>query len=500
MHLSLHIIAEHVKGIDIEVVHCEERRGIIGITSNCDEMADNILLVSDGNVTPGARHVILTSSEVFDRPDLDAIPNLAVVQGRHTLSEVLALISQVFVELAHWDARMLEAIAARQGIDAVLKIASERLANPAALFDSKLALLAHAGELPPEAEHTIWEDVLLKRYSPDEFYTPDERSELVHLSSRSWPFIMNPLREYGRRHLTAMIRVDNRIIGSIGQVDVQSPFTPGQIALTDLVACRLQLAMAMRLGNGPAEDDTTYLIRSILNGTRTDRGLLDYHLSHLGWHDKTGFILLLAEIPASQRNRLGDDAKVARFQATVPDSVAMLYEGNIVIVMPEEKVSSISLRSLLTQLGMRSFTSETFESIADMRLAYDQCILVASLPHMQEEDDVRFSDAYEQVLPAAMETGVSLDALCDHTILDLARRGYKGDIERGRSLARELYVYLMRGCNAHQAARELFLHRNTLIYHVEQLERLLGCRFDELSTSHELFLEVSCLIALGEGR
>lgn len=500
MHLSLHIIAEHVKEIDIKVVRCEERRGIIGVTSKCDEVADNILLVSDGNIAPGARHVILVCREASDHPDLDAIPNLAVVQGQHTLSEVLAFVSQTFVDLAHWDARMLEAIAARQGIEAVLRIASERLANPAALFDSKLALLAYAGSLPLEAEGTIWKDVLLKRYSPDEFYTPDERTELVRLSSRSWPFIMNPSREHGRRHLTAMIRVDNRIIGSIGQVDVQSTFTPGQIALTDLVACRLQLAMAMRLGNGPAEDDMTYLIRSILNGTKTDRGLLDYHLSHLGWDDKIGFILVLIEIPASQRNRLGDDAKVARFQAAVPNSITMLYEGNIVIVMPEEKASSAGLRSLLSKLDMRSFTSETFESIADMRLAYDQCALIASLPQKQEEDDLRFSDMYEQVLPAAIETGASLSALCSQTILTLATSGYKGDIDRGRSLAHELYVYLMRGCNAHQTARELFLHRNTLIYHVEQLERLLGCKLDELSTSQALFLEVSCLIALGEER
>ena len=64
------------------------------------------------------------------------------------------------------------------------------------------------------------------------------------------------------------------------------------------------------------------------------------------------------------------------------------------------------------------------------------------------------------------------------------------------AVVQELRTYLVCGCNAHRAARELFLHRNTLVYHVELLEQLLGTGLEELPAPRKTLLEVSCLVAL----
>ncbi len=48
------------------------------------------------------------------------------------------------------------------------------------------------------------------------------------------------------------------------------------------------------------------------------------------------------------------------------------------------------------------------------------------------------------------------------------------DRARGSDLVRTLEVYFAAGANASEAADRLFLHRNSLLYRLERLQRLTG--------------------------
>ena len=139
-----------------------------------------------------------------------------------------------------------------------------------------------------------------------------------------------------------------------------------------------------------------------------------------------------------------------------------------------------------------------FADIADARIAYDQCLFI--LDNQQGAGPQPLPDVLEGSPVSAIAGALNPRIFCDETIYGLCAYGYNGDAARGKALVRELYVYLLRGCNSHKAARELFLHRNTLVYHIELLEKLMGVKLDELSTSQTLYLVTSCLIALAEKR
>ena len=504
MHISLHILAEELAVLNMDVLSCERRRGIATFSRMEAEPRDNVLYVATpaevAQVEVLPRHLALVCNMGSrDIEVLAGVPNLAVIETDESIDAAIGAFGEAFMGISNWDSRMLEAIAAQHEIDSVLAIASERLHNPIALFDSKQALLSYVGELSPNSEGTIWEEVLHNRYAPIEFYSASERAELMRLSRQDWPFRMRPAKNPDRENLSRIIRVNGTSIASVGLVDVNETFTEGQVALVDLVCDRLQMALSMRLGSRPSRDDSSYLLRSILNGNKADKGVVAYHLSLLGWRQAEGFRLIACRLPESESGTLADNSMTKRIANISAHSMTLSFEGCIISMLPcgysqelEKVVSSA------TSMGLACAASEQFADIADARIAYDQCLFI--LDNQQGAGPQPLPDVLEGSPVSAIAGALNPRIFCDETIYGLCAYGYNGDAARGKALVRELYVYLLRGCNSHKAARELFLHRNTLVYHIELLEKLMGVKLDELSTSQTLYLVTSCLIALAEKR
>lgn len=505
MHVSIDVLVEALEErgeARAESPACEERLGISSVTMSCHSVGESTLLVADGEAVARLEalphHLLVVLAPDEPTPTLNAL-GLAFIRTKLSVAEVFASICDAMLALSNWDSRVLEAIAARQDVSAVLAIAAERLTNPIALFDSKGALVSYAGTLTQSAEHTIWEDVLLNRYTPIEYYTHDEQLRLARDMHRRWPVVYSPERDRAHRYLTRGLIVDGKLTGTIGMVDVNAPITRGQVALAELVSDRLQLALSMRLASGAVENDTAYLLRSVLNGNKADRGLVSYHMERLGWGPDPTFWLMACETTDSEGESFADATRLGRMSRLLDHALCIQYERRIVaLVANHDPCACEGLPELLQKLDMRAVVSAPFVEIAAARLAYDQCDLGlrATANGEPATTPTPFPELFDQALVHAINPGLNLRALCDQTVLALAERGYGGDVERGRALVRELHVYLMNGCNALLTARQLYLHRNTLLYHISQVEDLLGMQLADLGASRRLALVFSCLVAL----
>lgn len=70
------------------------------------------------------------------------------------------------------------------------------------------------------------------------------------------------------------------------------------------------------------------------------------------------------------------------------------------------------------------------------------------------------------------------------------------DQERGSGLVRTLSVYFETGANASEAADRLFLHRNSLLYRLERIQKLTGL---DLRESESMLVLQLGLLALSRG-
>lgn len=515
MHVTLDVVLS-VMGNRVghaEVLAREERLSLSGATTLPEEVTASTLFVTCPDAlghAPIARHVlIVVSQEDAEEPavltDASGYASLAVLRTTLSLGEVYAHVCSALLKLSNWDTRMLEAIAAHQDASSVLAIAAERLDNPVALFDSSGALLTYAGDFTGNVSGTIWEDVLENRYSPIEYYTHEEQREIERLVRRPWPFMVRPTRSPAHTNLSRALFVNGQPVGSVGLVDVAAPFTPAQIALVELIADRMRLALTLRLGGSGETDDRTYLLRSLLNNDKVDKTLVARHMTKLGWKAGQPLTLLCLAMPRAIDDETAMHMRLERIGRCLRQGISIVYDNCVVTlcvgIPNEEEAGATRLLHVLEQLDLFGSMSEPYTDPLQSRVAYEQCQLaLKAFSGEGERRLVRFSDVFEHVVTKAAYPEIDPRVLCHPSILSLAQQGYRGDVERGKTLVRELYTYLMNGCNAHLSARQLFLHRNTLTYHIEQVETLLGVTLDQLSLSRRLFLISSCLVAMDEGR
>ena len=464
------------------------------------------IALSDGQPCP--KHLLLVRSP--QGPTAGAMRELprdsAVVESTAPAAEVLDEVAAVFQSFSAWDARMLQAIVDREGVDAVLSIAAEKLANPIALFDPTTALVARAGTLDGGYEGTIWEDVIEHGFSPIEFYSRDERAAVsAGLEPGAWPVLIRPDRTPDHVNLFASVTVDGRLYGSIGQVDLAAPFTPGQIALAEHVRNRLQECIALSLSRDAEVDELSNLVVSIVEGRPADTRLLAYYLGKRGWNVDGGVRMLLCPCESEADLASGTSSVAARMAKAMPKAIVIPHGGAVICLVRTSDYPTFDgpcptrVLPILEKLSLTCAVSDEFRSVLDAARMVEQCrLIVEQADRLSMSGAVPFESVFEPMVADRLCENTSSDAICHPAILDLARRGYKGDLGRGRELIEALYRYLSGGQNMCACARGLYMHRNTLAYRIGLLEELLDTSFSELGAAEILRLELSCLIALRE--
>ena len=138
--------------------------------------------------------------------------------------------------------------------------------------------------------------------------------------------------------------------------------------------------------------------------------------------------------------------------------------------------------------------TENFYSFADLGAAYEQVLMAQDVAErMCPPGLVRFADATVDVVQNRMrETGIA-KGFVDPRVREIMR-----DPKMGAELVSSLYAYLLSGRNAAQAARRLFVHRNTFDYRIAKIEKMLESELENLSDEEAIRLILSCKLLLSE--
>ena len=408
-------------------------------------------------------------------------------------------------ELVDWDERMIAVAARNADIQALLDIATEQLANPIALFDSALVLVASSGDLPEGYERTIWADVLEKGYSPIEFYTADEWKDMMRrVVPHGRPQLFNPSRSPGHENLAALVTVGGRQFGTIGQVDLVAPFSDLEVALAEHVRNRIELALAIQAGMQIGEDEIASLLSRLVQGKDVDGTNLHFHLRKLGMSESDRWRVFVCPLSLEDEGEQGEVTRrstVRRLSKVLPGSLSITFGGAFIAVTNDSRLDDAAcdhLQKALAQMRLTCGMSDAFVGLTNLPPYYRQCrIALDEAERSGRTGLIPFLEAYASSISRLVEEAAPLETYCNQTLLSLARKGYRGDVEQGRELVRQLQVFLLSGHNLRAAARRLYLHRNTLAYRLDRLGELLGANLQELEPDETLRLIISCQLALG---
>lgn len=161
----------------------------------------------------------------------------------------------------------------------------------------------------------------------------------------------------------------------------------------------------------------------------------------------------------------------------------MYFEGNEDGHFSTRRVSHDLNEHIFSKYGVRATTSRVFSNIRELKTAYAQAVFTKRVsPILDRErtlagiEEVECCHSFEHALPYYMIVGdrvnQTLVEFCmRHNILEKISLQ---DRETGSDLVRLLWTYLCLNCNATAVAKQMHMHRNTVLYHIDKLEK----RFD----------------------
>ncbi len=388
---------------------------------------------------------------------------------------------------SHFVATVIE-----NGLTGLVEELSELINRPVAVETADFKVLAsqNMGPTPPGQQKTLTEEVVeeLNR----------EMRSLVHGTSTVVP--EQPVR-IGRRLVTPIV-LEGVVVGFVSVMvrpsdDIQSIgeyMAPATLAaLVDFSHRRKEVSTFTVTQKS--------LLKDLLSGRNLSAADQERLEQHFGFDLCDGFFVLVVHVMPGQPTR---DANWPTHE-----SIAMVeMETTRVFVLPfdskapktwqehaEELAKQIKEKN--TSLKIQLSASRMATNLLDLPDAYRearQALIIGSMTNEDKEFSVGYAELGIKRLLYLMIDHPELERFYEENLEPL--EAY--DTEWETELAPTLRVYLEHGFNLNSAAKELFIHRHTMRYRLEQIAELLKIDID--STEVLLNLQIAFLIRDMKGK
>lgn len=188
---------------------------------------------------------------------------------------------------------------------------------------------------------------------------------------------------------------------------------------------------------------------------------------------------------AGERLFLLDDARVAGFEEEMGDLAQRLH-------------------SFQQGFDCVAGVSDLFRRIVDLPYAFKQARLALEYgkrarPILQEKAGCKIQSSGVHYFGDYFSTFIVEDGRHDASFVDFCLKGglswriYQEDCEKETQDLDILYCYLAHERRANEASEVLHMHRNSLVYRMERLQRRFGFDLDELAVRERLLFELNVL-------
>ncbi|MFA0815352.1 MAG: PucR family transcriptional regulator [Anaerofustis sp.] len=407
--------------------------------------------------------------------------NFLQIDSKTDAVALLSRVQDIFDRYRIFEDQVKDCGMAYENLTVLLNQFSAFLGNPIALFDASLYLFLKS-ELYTDTLSGVWEHSLQEGAMEGSvrriICNPDA---LKRMDSENMPYLICPKNE--QEALVCRVKINEKSVftavliaanRSIGEADkwVMRYFT-------DVVSILLHRKVFMKLtDNSVLERHLNRMCR----GISVSKALLRSDLKKYGWEDSAYYLCVF------QSENIHEEG---------------LAEDVLRLLFP---------MALITSNAMEKYSHGTLNEQIMMLKASEEFDLDALLSQMEELADkhrltcgvsLRFHDAslsgmYYQNVCEAMEwnkdgrvTNYS-EFREEHRIGILSRttdirrfihpdalKLYLDDIENGGVLLESLYRYLCEGKSLTKASKVLSIHRNTLVYRLENIEKKSSFRTDD---------------------
>lgn len=235
---------------------------------------------------------------------------------------------------------------------------------------------------------------------------------------------------------------------------------------------------------GPLQPTQSRILRELVEGEISQEDLILQRLRQTGWKPSPSYRLGCLICPeASLFSNLRHEQLLRQAADLLPDSLSCSARDSILLLCPaglldrDETGQMVKLRHWLAYHQFYLAVSMPFHSLLKVPGAHVQTRAVVQTMLRCAEGRTPKGDVvsrYEEVLPLAA-------FLRNHTIQEIEgcihphiRRLWEHDCTHGTEYITTLQQYFAHNRNTTAASAALFIHKTTLFYRLEQMEKLVG--------------------------
>lgn len=473
-------------------------------STNFSERDDRILYIGEAaelynSVTKLPTNLIVIGTE-YPYLKLEEFDTLVQISDCVDREVVMQKLFDVFASYHQWDQCLLTAIIDHTGIDDFLNIAIQKLLNPIALFDNGLRVIATAGNFVRSPVGTIWEKINLPGYPLVDFFTLKEQTELSlkTIKKVDEPYLHQPVFDQVHTYASTHIWIDGKLCGNIGLVDINSPFTEGQLRVIWHITQRLSQYFKTNDIYLRLAENQTSLVKHLIEDTVIHDKNVAYHLERYGWKITDDFYLMIFVTPIDLLSIIESTNYIKRIYNHYPGAIVTVYQDQMIVIIQkkdyaiETETERNRLQGLLDKYEMKCGISNCFHDFLQLKFYFIQSRFAVDICVQKNTNTFCFyaPHATEHLL-GCLGKSVDLQVFCYPEMLEIL----KTEGEQEKELLRNLLIYLLHGRNLSSAAKALKLHRNTLIYRIDKIAHRLKLDFNALSENDLFSLIFSCIVA-----
>ena len=492
MELPLSTLAEHLgiaMGKDTEDVSIS---GLRLLTANTRRLEPGILYIGyapadDASCSPGC--AMLLTGERRGQP---ACPTL---YAKGAPEEWLNTVSESMDCFAAWEERIKQLLWNRE-LDALMSLISEILGNAAYMVDSSFRVLAIDKNNLFAQISAIWKHLVEHEYIPYDILTGLRHSGEMKAMRRHESATVFYSEYFNNPFINLCLRRDGKLWGHFFLVGYCRNISRGDLAYVQ--------RLGKLLDEAPGIYENTASIRArahedfflhVMDGSQADRSQISRQLQPLGWDMEWRYQVLCLDMGE------GSDMLAALLcdkLETAFECRAIQWQGGVAAVFPIADFEAAGelearLRDFVMLTAVSGGLSDVFDGFYRLPRHCIQAQNAIRLGGGQERRLYTFRATAVPGLLRELKPDFDPDIFCDKAVFRL--RDY--DSEHEGEYLHTLFQYLRCERNIAETARRLFIHRNTLIYRIERIEKLTGLELDDPDVRERVLL--SCrIMGIGE--
>lgn len=511
---------------------------------DCENLKDDQIYLAEDGMPEGkparkAHSVLLYVGIAVEEfvPFFDAV----FVFRNISLFDLHDAVKEIYSEYEKWDEELRDILTSGGDIQEMIDRSTRIFDNPIVLYDKQFSTVIYNTKAGEDSASAF----LLDRESLADFAGVSNYGES---SSRQIAVFASPSQAGGLRSIYTNILSRGKTQYRLMVLEFFRKFTPSDSALLEHLGNTIQIAVSGLMGGEESITTLASLLRNILVGGHAEAHVLDQRMNEYNWQKDQKLIWIRvpgAAAGAKPEPALPVNILCARIKEILPDSCAFEYSGGAAVLVnleyfgkdrrlvlaqpksgaasrkrvllgkPEAAVSferkpgwerknfgnkmimlADILDSFLEQQELKAGFSDVFSGTAVIREHYKQAEFALSLG-MRRNPQGRifyFGDVKEFLLLDNCLRELPATMVCAQEILAL--RNY--DLKHNTIYYETFYSYLRNNMSPVQTIKELNIHRSTLIYRLEKIQRITG--MDTVNCDNQWYLLLSYKLLEHAGR